>query len=45
MRDRVSIFRNSKIYLYGAGKIGHEVTVELKNDIDGIFDRRYEELS
>ena len=44
MRDRVSIFRNSKIYLYGAGKIGHEVTVELKNDIDGIFDRRYEEL-
>ena len=43
-RDRILIFHNSKIYLYGAGKMGHEIAANLKYSIAGFFDRKYKEI-
>lgn len=44
LKDRIAVFQNSKLYLYGAGAIGRQIVTELNYGIDGIFDRRYEEL-
>lgn len=44
MHDRQLQFRQSKIYLYGAGKIGHEVVKKIGYEVAGIFDKNYKQL-
>ena len=43
-KDRRLTFKNSKLYLYGAGKMGHEIAANLKYGIAGFFDRKYKEI-